>query len=158
MSETKPSAIAIIADKLWITYDQHGNKSGTMRVDAANPGWLIQYLIDGSKIAHDADQIHDLFDFATRSSNDNQLQKSVYGYPIPDLSVFHMTQQNQLPTFTKTATSKVFFAAGYYAIKFATGGWMTSFSPKLSTLQKNQFLGPFKSLDEAQFAIKTQQR
>ena len=52
--------------------------------------------------------------------------------------------QKKLPLFTKSKDSKSLYCAGYYVIRFEKG-WVKSFCPKLITLQRYQYKGPFKT-------------
>ena len=52
--------------------------------------------------------------------------------------------RRKLPLFTKSNASKSLYCAGYYIIKF-NKGWVKSFCPKLITLERNEFKGPFKT-------------
>ena len=52
--------------------------------------------------------------------------------------------QKRLPLFTKSKKSKSLYAAGYYIIHFDKG-WVRSFCPKLLTLEKYEYKGPFKT-------------
>jgi hypothetical protein len=155
---SKLRAVEVISDKFWITYDIRGNKTGTMRADLNNEGWMIQYLSDGSKIAHDSDNITELFEFVQREVADHMEQHHVFGYPVPKIETFKIEEQNNLPCFTKTVGSKVFFAAGYYGINFDNGGWMESFCPKAGTLKRYEYLGPFKTESDMQIAVKRKKR
>lgn len=58
-----------------------------------------------------------------------------------------------LPLFAKTAGSDVLYAAGYYAVNFARG-WTHAHNPKLSTLQKYGYSGPFRNRDDMKREIK----
>ena len=74
-------------------------------------------------------------------------EHTVKGYPVDFENPFAADEEDEiskLPLFTKTKTSKVYHCAGYYCIKFPKG-WTSSFSPKLSTLNKYEFAGPFKT-------------
>ena len=51
--------------------------------------------------------------------------------------------RNKLPLFTKSNASKSLYCAGYYTIRF-NKGWVKSFCPKLITLERNEYRGPFK--------------
>jgi hypothetical protein len=46
--------------------------------------------------------------------------------------------------FTKSNKSKSLYCAGYYIIGFDKG-WVKSFCPKLITIERYQFKGPFKT-------------
>ena len=52
--------------------------------------------------------------------------------------------QKKLPLFTKSKKSKSLYCAGYYIIRFDKG-WVRSFCPKLVTLEKYPYKGPFKT-------------
>jgi hypothetical protein len=52
--------------------------------------------------------------------------------------------RHRLPLFTKSGASKSLYCAGYYTIKF-NKGWVKSFCPKLITLERNPYKGPFKT-------------
>jgi len=52
--------------------------------------------------------------------------------------------RRKLPLFTKSNASKSLYCAGYYTIKF-NKGWVKSFCPKVITLERNPFKGPFKT-------------
>jgi len=73
---------------------------------------------------------------------------TVYGY-LADGDAFNVVfnvQQN-LPLYTKLEASKSFFCAGYYIICF-NGSWVKNFCPKLLTLDRNDYKGPFHTKDE----------
>jgi len=58
--------------------------------------------------------------------------------------------RRRLPLFTKSNASKSLYCAGYYTIQF-NKGWVKSFCPKLITLERNTYKGPFKT----EFEMKT---
>lgn len=72
----------------------------------------------------------------------------IYDFPCgskPFEPVYNL--QKKLPIFTKSSKSKSHFCAGYYIIKFRKG-WVKSFCPKLITLERYHYLGPFKTEQE----------
>jgi len=154
----KPRAIEVIPNKLWITYGDNDVKTGTMSPASDDPSMLVQFFTDGSNVAHDRDNINELFDFQEKSEPSSWHQAHVFGYPISDIKPFKIQECDNLPCFTKSATSTVYFAAGYYGINFTNGGWMESHCPKLSTLHKYEFIGPFKTQTDMQIAIQRRKR
>ena len=60
--------------------------------------------------------------------------------------------QKKLPLFTKSQNSKSIYCAGYYIIKFDKG-WVKSYCPKLITVEKYQYEGPFKNKIEMRSAL-----
>lgn len=61
--------------------------------------------------------------------------------------------QKKLPLYTKRAKSKSQHCAGHYIIKFRKG-WVKSFCPKLITLERYPFQGPWKTEDESKIALR----
>ena len=71
--------------------------------------------------------------------------RDVHGYPTrttPYNSMYDIKQK--LPLFTKSEKSKSVYCAGYYLIKFNVH-WLKSYCPKLITIERNEYLGPFKT-------------
>ena len=58
-------------------------------------------------------------------------------------------KDKQIPTYTKSATSKVRYAAGYYGVRFPSD-WRWFYGGKLETLNTCDFIGPFKTKSEMQ--------
>ena len=80
----------------------------------------------------------------------------VYGYPScfkPYNTVYDV--KRKLPLFTKNDKSKSFFCAGHYLIKFS-GTWVRTTCPKSITLSRYEYMGPFKTEEEAKEAAKCQ--
>lgn len=73
---------------------------------------------------------------------------SVHGYPTASRAynaVWDVT--HKLPIFTKTRKSKSWFAAGYYLVK-QNRVWKVMRDPKLITLKRYQFRGPYVTEEE----------
>jgi hypothetical protein len=51
---------------------------------------------------------------------------------------------SELPLYTKSAASKIYHCAGYYCVLFPKG-WVLRYNPKLATLGKYEYTGPFKT-------------
>ncbi len=70
---------------------------------------------------------------------------TVYEYSIdvdkPFNKMFYV--KKKLPIFTKENKSKSFYCAGHYLVQKKS--WTEMFCPKLITLQKYKFHGPFKN-------------
>jgi hypothetical protein len=83
-----------------------------------------------------------------KKENNETNGHSVYDYPCrthPYEPVYDV--RRKLPLFAKSAKSKSQYCAGYYVIKFKKG-WLKSFCPKLITLERNPFQGPFRTAQE----------
>lgn len=89
---------------------------------------------------------------ASRSIEDSS---NIYGYPCsskPFEPVYNV--KKKLPLFAKSAKSKSQYCAGYYVIKFRKG-WVKSFCPKLITLERYPFHGPFKTETDMKSTLNT---
>jgi len=76
-----------------------------------------------------------------------------HGYPTkwkPHKSMYNI--RKRLPLFTKSDQSKSLFCAGYYVIKFPKN-WVRTFCPKLITIERYPYSGPFKTEEEAKEAL-----
>ena len=79
----------------------------------------------------------------------------ISGYPIKHGAAFDITE-DRYPSYAKVESSSNRFAAGYYGVLF-THGWVTSYCPKITTLEENHWIGPFRTKLEMRNAI-TQQK
>jgi hypothetical protein len=137
----------IIDNKFWIV-EHGGEKIATLRKDEDNRFVMSNEL--GMKIYKNKKDITNQFgkDFfvarIVKESNDNQ-PNEVHGFSTscsPHNSMYDI--KRKLPLFTKSSDSKSLYCAGFYVIKFDKG-WVKSFCPKLITLQRYPFKGPFKT-------------
>ena len=83
----------------------------------------------------------------TPKNKSNEIEENyiVHGFPT-SVSPFNTMYdvKRKLPLFTKSDKSKSAYCAGYYIIQFDKG-WVKSFCPKLITIERYNFKGPFKS-------------
>lgn len=144
---TEIHAKPIIQDKFWIV-EENGEKIATLRKNEDNRFVMSNEL--GVKIYDNQESLTKQFgkDFfiakIVKEAHDS-LPNEVHGYTTsttPFNAMFDI--KRKLPLFTKSDDSKSLYCAGYYVIKFDKG-WVKSFCPKLITLQRYDFKGPFKT-------------
>jgi len=137
----------IIDNKFWIV-EKDGEKFATLRKEEDNRFVLSNKL--GIQIYKNKKDVLNQFgkDFFVakiiKEASDNQ-PNEVHNFPSscsPHNSMYDI--KRKLPLFTKSADSKSLYCAGYYVIKFDKG-WVKSFCPKLITLQRYPYQGPFKT-------------
>tara|TARA_Y100001938_G_C7835321_1_gene303468 strand:+ start:84 stop:557 length:474 start_codon:yes stop_codon:yes gene_type:complete len=90
-----------------------------------------------------------LFKDTTIKKIETNVENTVYDYSTdsePFNEVWHV--QCKVPIYTKEAKSKSFYCAGHYVIN-TNKGWTTHFCPKLITLLKYKYHGPFKTKQKA---------
>jgi len=145
----------IIKDKFWIV-EKNGEKFATLRKNEDNRFVLSNET--GIKIYETKESLTRQFgkDFfiakIIKEANNNQ-PNEIHGYSTsttPHNAMFDI--QRKLPLFTKSEDSKSLYCAGYYIIRFEKG-WVKSFCPKLITLQRYDYKGPFKTDLEMKLAL-----
>jgi hypothetical protein len=143
---TELHAKPVVDGKFWIVEDQ-GNKVGILKVTEQK-----KYVFSSKDNITTFDNKKKLFEtFGTNFFVKEQIQKSVvvdktvHDYPtssIPHNPLYDV--KRHLPLFTKSNKSKSVYCAGYYIIRFDKG-WVKSFCPKLITVERYQYQGPFKT-------------
>jgi hypothetical protein len=137
----------IIDNKFWIV-EKDGIKFATLRKNEDDR--FVMSNESGIEIYDNQKSITDKFgkDFFVAKiikEADSNLPNEVHGYPTkssPFNAMFDI--KKKLPLFTKSSDSKSLYCAGYYVIHFDKG-WVKSFCPKLITLRRNKYIGPFKT-------------
>jgi hypothetical protein len=137
----------IIDNKFWIV-EKDGEKFATLRKDEENR--FVMSNETGIKIYNTKTDLtkqfgKDFFVAKIVKESDDSLPNEIHGYSTsspPHNGMFDI--KRKLPLFTKSEDSKSHYCAGYYVIKFDKG-WVKSFCPKLITLQRYEYRGPFKT-------------
>lgn len=143
---TQIQAKPIIDNKFWIVLEDN-QRVGTLR---KNEDKFIFSNEQGVKVFHNKKGVTDEFGksfFVAKivKEADDAQPNEVHGFTTstkPHNSMYDI--QKKLPLFTKSKDSKSLYCAGYYVIRFDKG-WVKSFCPKLITLQRYDFKGPFKT-------------
>lgn len=144
---TDLQAKPIIDNKFWIV-EKDGEKFATLRKNEDNKFVLSNAI--GVQIYQTKTELtkqfgKDFFIAKIIKEADDASPTEVHGFPAshrPYGSMFDI--KKKLPLFTKSDDSKSLYCAGYYVIKF-NKGWVKSFCPKLITLQRYEYRGPFKT-------------
>ena len=140
-------AKVLIPNKFWIL-ESDGEKVATLSKE--KKGYSV--LCKGQKI-----EVGDLKEIKARfgiTLTDEDIKKEkqakptdkeIYGYPVNGRAFEPLWNvQKKLPIYAKSSKSKSLYCAGYYVIQFRKG-WVKSFCPKLITLERYPFKGPFKT-------------
>lgn len=144
---TEIHAKPIIENKFWIV-EKDGTKFATLRKNDDNRFVMSNEL--GVQIYDNKESLtkkfgKDFFVAKILKEADNALPNEVHGFSTsaePHNAMYDI--KRKLPLFTKSLDSKSLYCAGYYVIRFEKG-WVKSFCPKLITLQRYAFQGPFKT-------------
>jgi len=145
----------VLEDKFWILED-NGQKVGTIR---SNENGVVLTV---GKENHSFKKLEELKQKMKVSFTGKELvnkekeEYDVHGYPCktkPFNGLYDL--KRKLPLYTKTEDSQSFFTAGYFCIEFENG-WVPAYCPKLITLGRNNYLGPFKTKIEMTETLRKQ--
>lgn len=142
-------AKTVIKNKCWIV-EKEGNKVGTIM---ANPAGVVYHCNEKKEQFASLKLLSDKYSIIVEKAQPKKIvstSNNVYGFPCetrPTNSLWDL--QHKLPIYTKGTKSKSFFCAGYYIVKF-NNGWVKSYCPKLITLNRYPYAGPYDSLEEMQ--------
>jgi hypothetical protein len=136
----------VIDGKFWIV-EEDGSKVGVLKITEQKKYVLsskdtVTTFENKKKIV---EKFGDNFFVKSVKQEDPEVEFIVYGYPTsskPCNPVYDV--KRHLPLFTKSGKSKSIYCAGYYIIRFEKG-WVKSFCPKLITIERYKFQGPFKT-------------
>jgi len=144
------NAKPMMSDKFWILEDDgNGQKVGTLQ--ALDSGYIL--IMNGTKSHIQDDELLQTYKIKLNKksiiSTPTKLDNVAFEYPTagPPHNAIWNCKEN-LPLYTKKSDSKSLHCAGYYIVKFDKG-WVETFCPKLVTLNKYEFKGPFKTQIEA---------
>jgi len=139
----------VVKNKFWVVED-HGQKIAT--IQARSDGGFVYVHDEQREYFPSVKNLKQKYNikFGAPDKTTKESNKTVYGYPIKGKSYNQVWDvQKKLPIYSKTPKSKSLFCAGYYLIKL-NGIWTENFCPKNITVNRYNFIGPFKSKEEMQ--------
>ena len=137
----------VVANQYWIL-KQDDQKIGNIQASADGFVVKIQNQISSYKTIPMVRKKANI-EFEPAEKVSKPATDSVHGYSTGCRAHNAMWNvQLKLPLFTKTSKSKSWFAAGWYTVK-QHRTWKPVQNPKLITLQRYAYHGPFKTKEEA---------
>jgi len=154
-SKTMLRAKPVLKDKFWLV-EQDGVTCATLRKNEDNRFVLSNEngVVFFKNKKHIESEFGSEFFIPVDTTNDSKIDEhTVHGFsssckPFNTMYDLH----RKIPLFTKSKDSKSLYCAGYYIIKF-NKGWVKSFCPKLITIQRYPYNGPFKTELEMKQAL-----
>ena len=150
------TAKVLVPNKVWILEDS-GVKLGTLNKESSgysffNKGTKFRLLnLNEVKLRFGSEIFKDLPPVA--KPNLQISSTAIYDYPCsskPFNPVYNL--RKKLLIYAKSSKSKSLYCAGHYIIKFRKG-WVRSFCPKLITLERYPYQGPFKTEEDMKVAL-----
>ena len=144
----------VVKDKFWIV-EQYGAKIATIQAVDENGGYV--YVHDNEREHFPSIKLISKkynIQFVKAEKPKKESEHDIYGFPVlgtPSNQLLDV--QRYLPIYTKGKKSKSCFCAGYYLVKFGNN-WAKQFCPKLITLNRYEYQGPFKTEERALTVMK----
>lgn len=146
----------IIKNKFWIV-EENGKKIATIQ---KNPAGVVFVKDQNREMFASIKTLglkHNIsFDKSKKSKKEvaSDADLNIHGYPTnaQPHNILHNVK-NKTYIYTKNAKSKSYFCSGFYIIQF-NNGWVSAFCPKLITLERYKYRGPFKTKIEMQVELK----
>jgi hypothetical protein len=139
----------VVKNKFWVVEDR-GNKIAT--IQAVDDGSFVYVHNEHRKrfptIKNLSKEYNIVFD-KTLKKTAQRKENQIYGFPTsskPFNELYDISRK--LPVYTKLAKSKSYYCAGYYIINY-DNVWVKEYCPKLITLNRYLFHGPYRTNDEA---------
>ena len=147
-------AKSIIKNKFWVV-EQDGEQIATIQSCPDGVSYVQDHAREKFASVNLLKTKHNVSFSNERRKKSTANVFEVSGYPCdckPYNSLFNLSKK--LPVYTKINASKSFFCAGHYLIKFAAD-YVQTFCPKLITLNRYDFIGPFVSKQEMKEVAKS---
>lgn len=136
-----------VSENFWIM-QSNGRKVGNIQVEPS--GVTVQ---QGTQVEH-FDRLEDIarkypVEFVRYVNEHPQVTEEVLGYPTRGMA--HNPEwdvQHHLPLYTSESDSRSKRCAGYYMVNKNEQGWKTMWCPKLITLRRNPYEGPFQTKED----------
>ncbi len=146
----------IIKGKFWVV-EEDGKQIATIQASPSG----VSYVQDNKRESFVSISLlkskHNIA-FSNAKKPKPAITFEVNGYPCdhrPHNSLLEVVKK--IPVFTKTDSSKSFYCAGHYLVKYSSE-YVSAYCPKLLTLKRNEFIGPFKTNREAREYLKEHKR
>ena len=138
-------AMPVIADRYWIL-KKDNRKVG--QIEAQDDGYTVK-ISNTVKKYKTIKMLDRDIEFVPAVEIRPNPENQVYGYDTGQ-KVFNAMWdlQHRLPLFTQEENSKSWFAAGWYYVK-KHRAWKMVQNPKLITLQRYSYQGPYHNKEEA---------
>lgn len=153
------TAKVLVPDQEWIIQD---NQKKIGSISKSKFGYVV--MQNGKSVGFEnLSEIKAKFGIAIFEESINKVRRDtsvdkpylIYEFPCrtqPYNPVYSV--KNRLPLYSKNPKSKSQYCAGYYAIQFGKG-WGKAFCPKLITIQRYPYHGPFKTMNEVKTLLHT---
>ena len=152
---TEHKATPVVKNKFWIV-EKDGEKIATIQNTDDGIVWVDATHREKYPTIKMLTNKHNVEFVKPTIKKKNKQQSEVNGFPAEG-QVFNALYDvsKHLPIYTKETKSKSFFCAGYYLVKL-NHNWTRTFCPKLITLQRYDFLGPFATEQEQNESLRKQ--
>jgi hypothetical protein len=141
----------IVENRFWIIENDKGERIGNIAQTNSGVRCTVSDVVEVfPSMAEMSEKKNISIVRRTRELKTKTIDGEVYGFPTNHTP--HNTLWNvklKLPLYTKNDKSSSFYCAGYYIVKY-NKSFVAEYAPKLITLQRYEYEGPFKTKLEQQ--------
>lgn len=142
-------AKSVIKNKCWIV-EKDGTKVATILANEYGVTYVAGETRENFASLKILSEKYNIIVDSSRNSSKKPQTGMLYGYPCSSKTFNELWNlPKKLPIYTKEEKSKSYFCAGYYLIKI-DDEWTEQFCPKLITINRYEFCGPFKTKKEVE--------
>ncbi len=152
---TELKATPVVKNKFWIV-EKDGEKVATIQTTEDGIVWVDSASREKYPTIKMLANKHNVEFVKPTAKKKEKPSAEVNGFPAQGTvhnALYDVSKH--LPIYTKENKSKSFYCAGYYLVKL-NHNWTRTYCPKLITLQRYDFLGPFATEQEQNNALKVQ--
>ena len=149
---TELKATPVVKNKFWIV-EKDGQKVATIQNTEDGIVWVDATHREKYTTIKMLQNKHNI-EFVKPGKAKSTVTNEVNGYPCtgkPFNALFDVSRR--LPIYTTNIKSKSFYCAGYYLVKL-NNNWTKTYNPKLITLQRYEFKGPWRTAEEQEQAAR----
>jgi len=146
-SMTELKATPVVKNKFWIV-EKDGEKVATIQTTNDGIVWVDSASREKYPTIKMLANKHNVEFVKPTAKKKEKPAAEVNGFPSvgkPYNALYDVSKR--LPIYTKNNKSKSFYCAGYYLVKL-NHNWTKAYNPKLITLQRYDFQGPWRTADE----------
>lgn len=143
---TELKATPVVKNKFWIV-EKDGQKIATIQNTEDGVVWVDATHREKYATVKMLQNRHNI-EFVKATKTKAAVNNDINGFPTvgkPHNPLYDVSRR--LPIYTKNSKSKSFYCAGYYLIKL-NNNWTKAYNPKLITLQRYEFQGPWRTAEE----------
>lgn len=146
---TQKTATPVVKNKFWIVEEKGTKVANIQAIEGGGFTYVYNGIRERFPSLKDIEIRYNLVLGNKPVKQEKSNTPTLYGFPVEG-KVYNESYnvQTRIPVYSKTPASKSMYCAGYYCIELDTDAWISHFCPKLITIKRYPYMGPFKTENE----------